>query len=130
MPCELRPSYAIPAVLAVIGVPMWFLQFWLVGGIFMVLSVFLSVQTATLRLIFTDTDLDIYRLSQLIRRFPYQDWQYWQIFWQPIPILFYFKEVKSIHFLPIIFDAASLSTCLETRINRKDLMAEIGGDRQ
>jgi hypothetical protein len=30
-----------------------------------------------------------------------------------VPILFYFKEINSIHFLPIIFDSATLRLCLE-----------------
>ncbi len=60
-----------------------------------------------------ETALDIYRSEQLIRQFPYADWQNWRIFWHRVPILFYFKEVKSIHFLPILFDPKMLETCLE-----------------
>lgn len=118
MSSELRANYAIPAGLALVGVPLWLLQYSVVGAGFMLLSIFLTVQTATLRLIFTDTDLDIYRNNQLIRRFPYEDWQNWQIFWPAMPILFFFKEVKSIHFLPIIFDPLTLRTCLETHCKR------------
>jgi hypothetical protein len=110
---ELRPKYAIPAVLAVGGIALWFLKFWAIAGILIVLSLFLTIQTATLRLVFTPTALTIYRNNTIIRSFPYQDWQNWQIFWLPVPILFYFKEVKSIHFLPIIFDPQSLKACLE-----------------
>ncbi|WP_390883386.1 DUF3119 family protein [Kovacikia minuta] len=62
---------------------------------------------------FTETDFDIYRGEKLIRRFPYRDWQNWRIFWSPVPILFYFREVKSIHFLPILFDPKTLRLCLE-----------------
>jgi hypothetical protein len=72
-------------------------------------------QAATLRLRFTDTALDIYRSETRIRCFPYQEWQNWRVFWPPVPILFYFKEVKSIHFLPILFDPKMLRTCLEQR---------------
>ncbi len=110
---ELRPNYAIPSVLAVIGIPLWFLKFWAIASVLLLLSLFLTVQTATLRLVFSSTDLDIYRNNSLIRKFPYKDWQNWQIFWSPIPILFYFKEIKSIHFLPIIFNAQTLKACLE-----------------
>jgi hypothetical protein len=76
-------------------------------------GLFLLFQTVTLRLQFTETDLDVYRSGQLIRRFPYAEWQNWRIFWEPVPILFYFKEVKSIHFLPIIFNPKTLKACLE-----------------
>ena len=53
------------------------------------------------------------RSDKLIRSFPYSEWLNWEIFWSPVPVLFYFKEVNSIHFLPIIFDAKTLRSCLE-----------------
>lgn len=111
---ELAPSYAVPLVLGLAALPIAFVQLWvsLAIGLF---SLFLLFQAATLRLRFTPTDLDIYRGEQLIRRFPYQDWQNWEIFWSAVPILFYFKEVKSIHFLPILFDPKMLRACLEER---------------
>lgn len=76
-------------------------------------------QTATIRLQFTENALDVYRSGTLIRRFPYQEWLNWRIFWSPVPILFYFREVKSIHFLPVLFDPKMLQTCLEQRCPRK-----------
>jgi hypothetical protein len=82
-------------------------------------GVFLLVQTATLRLQFTSTALDIYRSGKLIRHFPYAEWENWRIFWSPAPILFYFKEINSIHFLPIIFDPQTLESCLEKYCPRK-----------
>lgn len=114
---ELAPSYKIPLALIIIAIAIIWVQLWLGLGIAL-FGLFLSFQTATLRLRFTETDLDIYRSERLIRRFPYQDWNNWQIFWEPIPILFYFREVKSIHFLPILFDARALKETLETRIPR------------
>ncbi len=109
---ELSPSYNIPLILVGAAIALLFFQPWasLPIGLF---GLFLMIQTATLRLQFTETDLDVYRSGKLIRRFPYTEWQNWRIFWQPVPILFYFKEVKSIHFLPILFDAPTLKTCLE-----------------
>ncbi|MGB3405307.1 MAG: DUF3119 family protein [Microcoleaceae cyanobacterium] len=109
---ELSPSYAIPIILVIAAIPMLLLQPWLALGIAL-FGVFLLLQTVTIRLQFTPTDLDVYRSGKLIRRFPYQDWLNWEIFWSPLPILFYFREVNSIHFLPIIFDAKSLRMCLE-----------------
>ncbi|MCU0566683.1 MAG: DUF3119 family protein [Oculatellaceae cyanobacterium Prado106] len=111
---QLAPSYAIPLTLMVAAIPLVFLQVW-VGGAIALFSVFLLIQTATLRLLFTESALDVYRGETLIRRFPYQEWQNWQIFWFNVPILFYFKEVKSIHFLPILFDPKLLKFCLEQR---------------
>jgi len=109
---ELSPSYTIPLVLVGMAIALLFVQLWasLPIGLF---GLFLMFQTVTLRLQFTETDLDVYRSGQLIRRFPYTEWQNWRIFLEPVPILFYFKEVKSIHFLPIIFSPKTLKACLE-----------------
>lgn len=111
-PIELSPSYRLPIALIVAAVPIGLVQRWL-GGAIALFGLFLLVQAATIRLKFTSTDLDIYRSEKLIRQFPYADWQSWRIFWSAVPILFYFKEVKSIHFLPILFNPQQLKTCLE-----------------
>ena len=109
---ELAPSYKIPLVLIIAALPLAFLQKWVALAI-VVLGLFLLFQTTTIRLKFTETALEVYRKEKLLRHFPYQDWLNWEIFWSPIPILFYFREVKSIHFLPIIFDPKMLKNCLE-----------------
>jgi hypothetical protein len=112
---ELTPSYRIPLILILVAVPIALLQIW-IGSLIALFGLFLMLQAATIRLQFTETALDIYRSEQLIRKFPYSEWQNWQIFWQPVPILFYFKEVNSIHFLPILFSPRTLVTCLEKHL--------------
>lgn len=114
---QLAPSYTLPIALVLIALLLFWLQPWLSGAIAL-FGIFLLYQAVTLRLMFTDTALDIYRGDALIRRFPYQDWQNWAIFWSGVPILFYFKEVKSIHFLPILFDPTTLNACLQERCPR------------
>ncbi|MDJ0598932.1 MAG: DUF3119 family protein [Crocosphaera sp.] len=109
---ELAPSYKIPIILILIAIATLLIQPW-VSLPLALFGLFLLLQTVTIRLQFTPTALDVYRSDQRIRSFPYSEWQNWKIFWQPIPILFYFKEVKSIHFLPIIFDPQALNACLE-----------------
>ena len=109
---ELAPSYKIPLVLIITALPLAFVEKWVSLAI-AILGLFLLVQTLTIRLKFTETALEVYRSEKLLRNFPYQDWLNWEIFWSPVPILFYFREVKSIHFLPIIFDPKMLQTCLE-----------------
>ena len=116
---ELEPSYAIPIVLVLVAVPLLFVQKW-VSLPLSVFGLFLMYQAATIRLQFTPTDLDIYRSQNLIRQFPYREWQNWRIFWSAVPILFYFKEINSIHFLPVLFDRKMLQTCLEQRCPRQD----------
>jgi hypothetical protein len=114
---ELSPSFWLPIALVFSALPLFLVQVWMSGAIAL-FGLFLFIQAATLRLRFTPSDLDIYRGETLIRRFPYQEWQNWRIFWTPVPILFYFKEVNSIHFLPVLFDPKMLRTCLETRCPR------------
>ena len=114
---ELKPSYNIPIVLVIVAIPLLIVQPW-IGFVVALFGLFLMFQALTLRLQFSATDLDIYRGEKLIRRFPYQEWQNWRIFWNGIPILFYFKEIKSIHFLPILFDPNTLKACLEERCPR------------
>ena len=114
---ELAPSYTLPLALLVAALPILLIQIW-VSLVVALFGFFLLFQAVTIRLQFTETALDIYRSETLIRRFPYQDWQNWRIFWPSVPILFYFKEVKSIHFLPILFDPKMLRTCLEQRCPR------------
>lgn len=111
---ELNPSYTIPLVLVFLGVLVLIVQ-PLLGGLIALFGLFLMFQAGTIRLQFSATDLDLYRGEKLIRRFPYSEWQNWRIFWPRVPILFYFKETKSIHFLPIIFNPKTLKTCLEER---------------
>lgn len=119
---QLTPSYTLPIVLVIAAIPLLLFSVWIGGAIpfgiaslHALFGLFLLFQAATLRLQFSETALDIYRGETLIRNFPYQDWQNWQIFWHKVPILFYFKEVNSIHFLPILFDPKTLKICLEQR---------------
>lgn len=115
---ELSPSYRLPLGLLVIaGGCAWWLSWWL-GGAIALLAMFLAFQTATLRLRFTDGALEIYRGETCLRYFPYADWLHWEIFWSAVPILLYFREVNSIHFLPILFNPAELRTCLEQHCPR------------
>lgn len=111
----LAPSYAIPVGLGLLAVVGLVIQPWL-GGAIALFALFLLYQTRTLRLVFTQTDLDVYRGETRIRRFPYAEWQTWSIFWRPVPILFYFREINSIHFLPILFQPEQLRAALETHV--------------
>lgn len=122
----LKPSYAIPIALIATGGLSGILSFawpgiiqWGLAGLVLLFGLFLLYQTATLRLVFSPTDLDIYRGDDRIRRFPYQEWEVWDIFWSPLPILFYFREVNSIHFLPILFSPVELRSQLEQHLSSK-----------
>ncbi|ELS05468.1 Protein of unknown function (DUF3119) [Xenococcus sp. PCC 7305] len=117
---ELTPSYRIPIFLVAFAIPLAVVNVWLAIGPF-VFGLFLMFQTIAIRLKFTNHALDVYYSGKQIRSFPYQEWSNWRIFWQPVPILFYFREVKSIHFLPIIFDPKTLVSCLERFCPQQEL---------
>ena len=120
---DLAPSFVIPLVLIAVAIPLLWVNRWLSLAI-AIFGVFLLIQTVLIKLSFTETSLEVYRSTTLIRSFPYAEWQNWRIFWEPVPILFYFKEVKSIHFLPIIFDPSTLKACLEQHCPLQNLRPE------
>ena len=108
---QLDPNFKIPLFLLAAACALSFVSLWLAGAIAL-LGLFLTVQTFLIRLQFTDKALNVLRSGKVILVFPYSEWLNWEIFWSPVPILFYFKEVNSIHFLPIIFDSKVLVACL------------------
>lgn len=129
----LSPDYRLPAAILTIGLGLIFLGnsmilgsqllsliVLILGIIISLFSFFLTLQTAIIRLSFTEEALAVYRSQKLIRNFPYSDWSNWEIFWKPVPILFYFREVNSIHFIPVLFDVKTLRKCLEERITIND----------
>ena len=108
----LAPNYRIPFVIVIGGIALSLWQIF-VGIVVTLFGLFLFIQANIIKLKFTATALEVYRGEKKIRIFPYTEWENWVIFWQPVPILLYFKEVKSIHFIPIIFDPITLRDCLE-----------------
>lgn len=95
--------------------------FFPAGIVLAIFSIFLFIQTAILQLTFSADALLVTRRSWgapavEIKRFPYKEWQYWQIFWPRFPVLFYFREINSIHFLPMLFNANQLQIELKQRI--------------
>lgn len=115
MNTTLTPSYKLPVAITLLSVPVLFIQLGI--GIFLaVLGLFLLYQTNSIRLVFTESALDVRRNENLLKTFPYADWESWTIFWPPVPVLFYFKEVNSIHFLPMLFSPGELQGCLEENL--------------
>ncbi|BAQ63997.1 DUF3119 family protein [Geminocystis sp. NIES-3709] len=108
----LAPNYRIPFVIIIGGIALSLLQI-ILGVVVTLFGIFLFIQANIIKLKFTSIALEVYRGEKNIRTFPYKEWENWAIFWQPVPILLYFKEVNSIHFIPIIFDPVALKECLE-----------------
>lgn len=112
----LTPSYklSIAIVSIALGIILLPVKTGGAGIVLALLGLFLLYQSATIRLSFTATALEVQRGDHILKTFPYADWQTWRIFWPTVPILFYFKEVNSIHFLPVLFSPEELRECLET----------------
>ncbi|WP_250395740.1 DUF3119 family protein [Synechococcus sp. MU1655] len=115
----ISPSPRLPLLILLLSASLWFLPLspWptLVVGLF---SVFLLVQTYILKLEFSEEDLVVWRGQEEIRRFPFNEWMSWRLFAPWLPGLFYFRESKSIHFLPILFNPAELQEQLEQRVGQ------------
>jgi hypothetical protein len=111
----LTPDFRLSLAVLVLAVPLFWLSLWagLAMGLF---GLFLLVQTCLIGLAFTRTALQVYSGSRRIREFPYSEWQDWQIFWRPVPILFFFRENRGIHFLPMLFNPVELRLCLEEHV--------------
>ena len=109
----LAPSVWVPLGVIVAGAaclvlwPLWSGAPWL-AGIVAVFGLFLLLQTALLRLEFNGDSLLVWRQDTLLKRFPYAEWLSWRLFWPGVPVLFYFREQRSIHLLPVLFDADQL----------------------
>jgi hypothetical protein len=109
----LAPTYGVPIGVVLIGLgclallPLWSGAVWLAASL-VVFGLFLLLQTVLLRLEFAPDALLVWRQTSLLRRFPYTDWLGWKLFWPALPVLFYFREQRSIHLLPVLFDATSL----------------------
>ena len=113
----LSPDARLPLLVVVLGVALLPLPLspWptVVGVVF---GVFLLIQTASLRLEFEERALIVWQNGRELRRFPYDQWLTWRLFAPWLPGLFYFRETKSIHFLPILFSQKQLREQLELRV--------------
>ena len=109
----IAPDYRLAIAITVLSVPLLLTQLWL-GLPVALFGLFLLYQSKNIRLTFTSTALDVYRNDNRLKTFPYAEWESWTVFWPPIPILFYFKEVNSIHFLPVLFNPTELREQLQT----------------
>ena len=112
---ELQPRFWVPLGVVGLGLACGLLN-WIAAAVVVLFGLFLMLQTALLRLRFEAEALVVTRSGDEIRRVPYSDWMGRRVFWPALPALFYFREVNSIHFLPMLFDANALNEQLTTRI--------------
>ena len=113
----LSPDARLPLLVVVLGVALLPLPLSPWPTVVVVLfGVFLLIQTASLRLEFEERALIVWQNGRELRRFPYDQWLTWRLFAPWLPGLFYFRETKSIHFLPILFSQKQLREQLELRV--------------
>lgn len=130
----LAPSYGV--ALGVIGLglgalgllPLWGGAFWLSLSVAL-LGLFLLLQTSLLRLEFGGDAMLVWRQQTLLRSFPYAEWLGWKLFWPGLPALFYFREQRSIHLLPLLFDAATLREQLAQHLGQLNAAERSDSDR-
>jgi hypothetical protein len=96
--------------------PLWGGALWLSLGVGL-LGLFLLLQTALLRLEFQADSMVVWRQNTELRRFPYASWLGWKLFWPGLPVVFYFREERSIHLLPLLFDAGALRRQLDRHLS-------------
>ena len=118
---SLAPSFTVPLGVTLLGAlclplqPSWGGFRWLALAL-VLFGGFLLLQARLLRLEFTDAALVVWRGEQELRRFPYATWLGWRVFWPGLPVLLYFREERSIHLLPVLFDPAVLREQLERHL--------------
>jgi hypothetical protein len=118
---SLEPRYWVPLGVTLLGPaalafqPLWGQVRWLTLAL-VLFGGFLLLQARLLRLEFAAEDLVVWRGAKELRRFPYASWLGWRLFWPGLPVLFYFREERSIHLLPMLFDATSLQEQLAQRL--------------
>jgi hypothetical protein len=112
----LAPRAWLPLAVVVLGAGCLLLSVWL-ALVVSLFGLFLLLQSQILRLQFSNEALLVWRGDTVLRRFPYSEWITWTLFWGPVPVLFYFREQRSIHFLPVLFDATSLREQLERHVS-------------
>ncbi|MBM5784227.1 MAG: DUF3119 family protein [Cyanobacteria bacterium K_DeepCast_35m_m1_288] len=112
----LAPSHWLPLAVVGLGLASLLLNPWL-SLVVSLFGLFLLIQSQILRLQFSADALLVWRGSTVLRRFPYSEWLSWTLFWSPIPVLFYFREQRSIHFLPVLFDPKTLREQLNLHVS-------------
>jgi hypothetical protein len=112
----LAPSPWLPLAVVALGLAGLLINLWL-ALVLSLFGLFLLIQSQILRLQFSADALLVWRGSTVLRRFPYSEWLNWIVFWPALPVLFYFREQRSIHFLPVLFDANTLREQLNHHVS-------------
>ena len=121
----LAPMYRLPLLILFTGLSILLtpLATWIPISISS-FGLFLLIQSFTLKLKFTQKDLVVLQLGKEIRRFPFDQWLSWKIFFPKLPGILYFREKASPHLLPILFDESSFESQLKLRVGSLEIKNE------
>ena len=118
----ISPSVRLPIILIILSFMLLFLK---IGNIPTLISAsfsfFLLLQTFTLRIQITQDDFVVMQLGKEIRRFPFNNWLTWKLFFPNLPVIFYFREKSSPHLLPIIFNPDQLKKQLQEKVGELEI---------
>lgn len=109
----ITPKFTLSFIVLALGITALFILPIVPALLLFLFGLFLIYQTATLRIVFLEDTFAVQRSGRTLVDFPYADWFTWKILWPPVPILLFFKEVKSIHFIPMLFSPKELQENLE-----------------
>lgn len=118
----LAPGLRLPLGILLLGSLLCLVNL-VAGGAVALLGLILLFQSVRLRLVFTPDALELHNGAVVLRRFPYKNWRGWSLFWAPLPVLLYFREVNGIHFVPVIMDGQGLRQQLEQRLGHVNVAA-------
>ena len=118
----ISPSFQLPIILLILSFMLLFLNigYW-PTILFSSFSLFLLLQSFTLRIKITSEDFVVLQLGKVIRTFPFKNWISWKFFLPIIPGIFYFREKSSPHLLPILFDPVQLKSELMKKVESLEI---------
>jgi len=121
-PVIISPSFQLPIILILLSFMLLFLSigYW-PTIVFASFSVFLLLQSFTLRIKITSEDFIVLQLGREIRTFPFKNWISWKFFFPIVPGIFYFREKSSPHLLPILFNPKQLKNELLKRVESLEI---------
>ena len=122
----LAPSPRLPLLILLLGPVLLLLPYrpWptLLNSL---VGLALLLQVYSLQLEFDDNALVVWRGQRELRRFPYKDWISWRLFWQGFDCLLYFREQRTPHLIPVLFDAVELRAQLRKHVGNLERPAPV-----
>ena len=118
----ITPLHRLPLLIIGFGLLLLFLPIKYFPGLLTSgFGLFLLIQSFTLKIKITSSELIVLQLGKEIRRFPFKNWIAWRIFLPQLPGLLYFREKASPHLLPLLFDPEMLEKELKLHVSKLEI---------